>query len=293
MSLMCFTIKKIKERSVIRKTLSIAPVILLSGCLGSSIGSVSDETNTPVTLETFSDGSGVMRAEMNQVASGITGNVNKVVAISPDVSRWVSSLSAAEVKDLVDHNLPLVEDKFLDSANYYEGILTLAGESYTVSVFDALSGDGSVGFGSDKNGDALVAVTVGSEATNIPSGNFTYTGLHVVGAKQFQSGPSGEPLTTGSGTFTMTVNFDDETGTYSGSTHLINSTTLSGNLVLDNIKGEITGSNLPLTGSINGVSLNGKTAKLQGNFHGDGASSVTGVFYTDELAYGGGFVGQK
>lgn len=268
--------------------------MLLPSCQTSSSGAqVANEAPPTLAIKSFDDGSGVLRAEMGVLASGATGKVNKLVAITPDISKWVSDLSASELQGLIDHNLALQDSNFQDSATYYEGEVTIAGEIYTVAIFESHVGDSSlvVGFGS--NDVVNVTASAGTGATNIPAGEFTYNGLQIIGAKKFESDSIGDPLTTGVGRFTMVVDFGEQTGTYTGFTNVINPTSLNGNLVIDNTNGNITGSNLALGGSVNGINLDGKTASLEGNFHGNGAQSVSGIFYTDDLEYGGGFVGQK
>ena len=93
--------------------------------------------------------------------------------------------------------------------------------------------------------------------------------------------------------FTMNVNFTDGTGSYAGNTTTVGVTGLNGNITLDNTTGELSGTNLVLSGSLGGLDLTGKTATLVGNFHGDGATDVSGIFFTDNLDFAGGFLGNR
>ena len=77
----------------------------------------------------------------------------------------------------------------------------------------------------------------------------------------------------------MNVNFTDGTGSYAGNTTTVGVTGLNGNITLDNTTGELSGTNLVLSGSLGGLDLTGKTATLVGNFHGNGATDVSGIFY--------------
>ena len=209
------------------------------------------------------------------------GDITKLVAISPDVSIWVSDFSYAVAKTLSDNNLPIAETNFRGTGiDYYEGDITIVGDQLTISLFEPTTGVGSLAVGYDPSSNqALVALGIGPKATNIPSGNFTYTGLNIVGAKYVLQDNNGNPLTTGTGFFTLNVNFSGGTGSFSATTDAINTTSISGNVTIDSTTGEIFGENLIWGGSINGVDMTGKTSTLAGSFHGDGATNVTGIYY--------------
>ena len=264
--------------------------IILTGCNSSS-----NITPTTKTLASFSDGSGALKKDIAEPASGAVGDITKLVAISPDVSKWVSDFSYADAKTLSDNNLPIAETNFRGTGiDYYEGDITIVGDQLTISLFEPTTGVGSLAVGHDPSSNqALVALGIGPKATNIPSGNFTYTGLNIVGAKYDLLDNNGNPLTTGTGFFTLNVNFSDGTGNFSATTDAINTTSISGNVTVDSTTGEIFGENLIWGGSINGVDMTGKTSTLAGSFHGDGATNVTGIYYTDQLSYGGGFLGER
>lgn len=309
----------------------IMPLILtgLAGCGGSGGGSITStpgDTTTSTAIDygngvvltpngngvataavqTFDDGSGVVRGEINGLAAASTSSSTKVVAITDDVAGWASGVSETDINMLVALGLPS-QGNYGDVATYYAGDIQIGSKTYSVDVFEPANGtEGVIAVGwkspdpSSGEQEVLAAIATGSSATNLPSGQHTYTGLHLVGSRNIvrENNGTGDVLTTGSGTFTMSVNFDDGTGHYSGVTGensgiYGNETALQGNLVLDTNNGVFSGENLDLSGSINGTSLNGMTADLEGSFHGDGATSVTGVYVTEDITYGGAFLGSR
>ena len=114
--------------------------IVLTGC-NSSSNIVSNNTPTAKTLASFSDGSGVLRKDIAEPASGAVGDIIKLVAISPDVSKWISDFSYADAKTLSDNNLPTAEANFRGTGiDYYEGDITVVGDQITVSLFEPTTG---------------------------------------------------------------------------------------------------------------------------------------------------------
>lgn len=306
------------------KTINIImPLILtgLAGCGGSGGGSITTTSTaidygngvvlTPngngvatAAVQTFDDGSGAIRGELNLLAAASGSNAIKFVGVTDDVEQYVNNISEEDIRAFLDLGLPLQDADYLGVAEYYEGDISIAGVTYTISVFKSKGDDsGIVAFGAkvpeDGSGnlEEIVALAIGDEASNLPTGQQTYSGVHLIGARQFvrEHNGTGDVLTTGWGKFTMDVDFNTGTGNYRGETGSTvgggNDTILSGSLAVDTNNGGFSGSNMSLTGSINGNSLDGQTATLEGNFHGDQGTSVSGIFYTNNVDYGGGFRG--
>ena len=257
--------------------------VALTGCGSSS-------SNTPVTetLASFPNGAGVFRKDMVDPNNGTQGNTTKVLAFAPDLSKWVNDFSYSDVTSIANHNIPLFQNNVLGSGvdYYYDASadVTILGENYNFVVLKVASSPVYLTGGYDANSQ-LIGVAFGPKPTNLPSGNFSYTGYHGIDTNLTNSGSSGS--------FTMNVNFLDGTGSYSAITFSPYTTGLNGNITLDNTTGELSGTNLVLSGSLGGLNLTGKTATLVGNFHGDGATDVSGIFFTDNLDFAGGFLGNR
>ena len=257
--------------------------VALTGCGSSS-------TNTPVTetLASFPNGAGVFRTDMVDPSAGSQGNTTKVLAYVPDLSKWVNDFSYSDVTSIANHNVPsLVNSIFGSGVDYYydaNADVTILGENYNFVVLKVASSPVYLTGGYDANSQ-LIGVAFGPKATNLPSGNFSYTGYHGITTNLTNAGSSG--------LFTMNVNFTDGTGSYAGNTTTVGVTGLNGNITLDNTTGELSGTNLVLSGSLGGLDLTGKTATLVGNFHGNGATDVSGIFFTDNLDFAGGFLGNR
>ena len=257
--------------------------VALTGCGSSS-------TNTPVTetLASFPNGAGVFRKDMVDPNTGTQGNTTKVLAYVPDLSKWVNDFSYSDVTSIANHNVPSKVNNILGSGvDYYydaNADVTILGENYNFVVLKVASEPIYLTGGYDANSQ-LIGVAFGPKATNLPSGNFSYTGYHGITTNLTNAGSSG--------LFTMNVNFTDGTGSYAGNTTTVGVTGLNGNITLDNTTGELSGTNLVLSGSLGGLDLTGKTATLVGNFHGNGATDVSGIFFTDKLDFAGGFLGNR
>ena len=279
----------------IAKGLILRKFFIVIGICFALTGCGSSSTNTPVTetLASFPNGAGVFRKDMVDPSAGSQGSTTKVLAYVPDLSKWVNDFSYADVSSIATHNTPTSGgNNFLNSGvditNRGIGIgnpdVSILDEPYQFIVLKVASSSVYLTGGYDTNSQ-LIAVAFGPKATNLPSGNFSYTGYHGITTNLTNAGSDG--------LFTMNVNFSDGTGSYSANTTTAGATGLNGNITLDNTTGELSGTNLVLSGSLGGLDLTGKTATLVGNFHGDGATDVSGVFFTDNLDFAGGFLGNR
>ena len=259
----------------------------------------SSETSAPVAVASFADGSGVLRADFTEAASAAAGDVTKVVAYTDDVNAWIEDLTIEDIESLKASGFieapefdPIVPGDLQSLITAKYGYVTIAGDIYEVYVIETTNGDG-IGIIGVKYLDVgsygpASALAIGSKASNIPSGTYTYTGINIFG-----KGTGGSYLTNGIGDFTLSVNFGDGTGSLVANTSMLNTTSLSGNVTIDVSRGEFSGTNLALGGTSGGVSLNGMTADLEGSFHGNGATDVTALYYTENLNYGGVLVGSQ
>ena len=117
--------------------------IILTGC-NSSSNIASNNTPKARTLASFSEGSGVLRKDIAEPASGAVGDITKLVAISPDVSKWISDISYADTQALSNNNLPVAEANFNGTGIvYYEGQVTIVGDNLLVSLFKPITGVGA------------------------------------------------------------------------------------------------------------------------------------------------------
>ena len=145
--------------------------------------------------------------------------------------------------------------------DYYAGTTTLNGVPVNVVFYEDNSGQVFIGYleGNGQN----VALAGGYKVSNIPTGTYNYAGTNIIG---FRDGSYFEE-----GTFAMGVDFANGTASLTGSTA---SSTIGGSgISVNTSNGTFEGNNLTLSG--NGVST---TASIYGNFHGNGATGVTGLY---------------
>ena len=238
--------------------LSTTAALALSACGGSGDGSAtSPTTQPPVVLSEFADGSGVARVETREDGADYVGNV--MAANIADAS--VDDDVVADLSDLV----------FVGSNQYgdfFAGAVTVDGLPIDVIGYIDTSDQALILYGEDSTENVLL--TLGEKAQNIPTtGSFTYQGTNVIGTRDgafFEDG-----------TFAMSVNFGNGTASISGST---DTSTIGGTGITVNISdGSFSSSNLILTDTFDDVSF---PATLHGNFHGSGATAVTGIYYNND-----------
>jgi hypothetical protein len=241
----------------------IALVTSLSACGGSSDGSAVNPVQPPTpaptqsatVLETFSDGSGVLRQV--QVNDGLTFVSNAMAGDIQAAANFINSGQIGAV-DIVGGAL-VASNEF---GNFFEGTLNINGQLVAVTIFVDYNNIASIAYASDGFQNVLLAG--GYEASNIPSGTYTYRGTNVIGTRD---GAYAE-----TGTFTMAVNFDAGQAAISGGTP---SSLISGsNIAVNNSNGTFSSNNIALdvgAGPIQGT--------INGNFHGAGAVGVTGIYH--------------
>lgn len=238
------------------KLILAAPFLaLLAACVGSSDGSSTNPTTTnPVVLQTFGDGAGIARAKITQNGTTIVANVMgaNIQSYSPDPTGVIDPSGVTYTSSNA-------------YGDFYSGTTTINGTQVNVLYYEDNSQQvaGAYLVGNGEN----AAIVLGNEVSNIPSGSYSYTGTNVIGLRD------GSYLEDG--TFAMNVNFTSSTASLTGSTA---SSSIDGSgISVNSSDGTFTSNNLTLTENVSGLST---TATIHGNFHGSGATGVTGL-YTD------------
>lgn len=233
-----------------KKLLVVAPCLaLLAACGG---GGTSPTQSPPVVLQTFGDGAGITRAEVNQNGTTIVANV-----MAANIQSYNTDPTG-----VIDPN----GVNYLSSNAYgdlYGGTTTINGTSVDVIYYEDNSGEVAIGY-LEGNG-ANAALALGYKASSIPAGSYTYNGTNIIG---YRDGSYFED-----GTFAMNVNFNTGTASLTGST---NTSSIGGSgISVNSSEGTFSGNNLTLTETTTGLST---TATIHGNFHGAGATGVTGLY---------------
>lgn len=230
---------------------------LLAACGGSSSGGAVNPTTPPpsaTVLRSFTDGSGVARAEYTEDGVNYVANV-----IGPDIANYLPTPGG--VVDSSDVQLSGSNQY----GNFYTGQASVNGVVVDVLIYQDNTGQVEAGYAETSGFNAAYAG--GQRVSNIPAGSHTYAGTNIIGARDgsyFESG-----------TFAMNVDFSNGTAAITGSTPT--SSIGGSNIAVNTSNGTFTGNNLTLTDTLNNVSFG---ANIDGNFHGNGATGVTGI-YTD------------
>lgn len=219
---------------------------------GTSLGTATILTERP-------DGSGLVRA----VLQTPTGEATSLL-LTADVQREYQSALAHDGTQIAD--LKNVVYSFSDEySDYYTAQVVVEGELADILLAYAKSDYQTFGYYGE-TATENAAATGGMKATNMPNGIHAYVGSNVV-ANRDGSNPE-------YGTFTMGVNFDTKTASINGST---TSTSIDATgMTVDTSAGTFNTNNL--TYRVSGTAYQ---AKLEGLFHGNGATGVTGFYYRD------------
>jgi hypothetical protein len=242
-----------------RRVSALALTILVSGCGGSSDGTAVNPTQPPpdraVVLETFADGSGVFRSVTT--ADGFTFVAN---GIAPDVQTAVSQINSG-----APAATNIINQQF-DSSNaygsFYTGRINVNGVVLNAIAYADYYGIVTMVYAEGLGQNVLLSG--GEQVSNIPSGTYNYTGTNIIANRD---GSYGEQ-----GTFAMGVNFNTGQASISGITP--SSTIDSSNISVDNANGTFSSDDVRI--GINGSPTQGT---ISGNFHGNGAIGVTGVYH--------------
>ena len=223
-----------------------------SGGSGTSLGKAAVLTERP-------DGSGLLRA----VVQTPNGEATSLI-LTADVNREYQDALAHDGTQIAD--IRNLDYSFSDTySDYYTAQVVVDGELADVLIAYAKSDYQTFAYYGETSTENAAA-TGGMKATNMPSGIHSYVGSNVV-ANRDGSSPE-------FGTFTMGVNFDTKTASINGSTA---STSIDATgMTVDTSSGTFNTNDLRYR--VNGIV---SQAKLEGLFHGNGATGVTGVYFAD------------
>ena len=265
--------------------LPLAVLFALSACGGGSSSSVnslsgaSALSNSLAAISTFADNGGVAAGNATDTDDG---EELRVLIIGPQISETVSALNTlltdSNNADL-DFDNATSTNTLADGSTVEEGTTTFDGDTLDFAAV------------TDRNQEALVAafgdanssfvLVFGEAMSGSLVGSHTYTGT-------FGMGETGPIANIDLGSFTMTADFGGNTYTFTGATNGGDTLTGSGSFNLE--YGTFTSSTFTAVNS--GTS---SAATVYGQFHGNGGSSVSGVFHTNEATptHHGGFAGSR
>lgn len=255
-------------------SLSLAVNILfaLGACGGGGGGSGSQPQVTASTVKLFTDGAGV------GLATNASDN-QKLLFLAPDIVDVVSVVnSATDVDDSADFsNLTL--SGTTATAKIYTGTSVSGGVTANITGYEDNSGEAALLF-LDIPTQANAVFATGNPLNGVPSGTYTYNGLHGFGRRAVGVNPE-------IGSFSMSANFSAGTFSYSGTT---TSSTLTGSGAIDSSAGRFTSTTMSLNAPLGSYS-----ASLHGLLHGTNAAAVSGVYHSNDTSpdYAGAFVGAR
>ena len=247
----------------------LVALVALSGCLSSDPGSVR-------VVSRFDDGGGV--ANGNIVAS--SGDEFRSILLGPDIVGSAAALpdSAADPNELSFGNFSTVTI-LPDNSRLLEGTTLFRGNTVDFA------------FVRDRNSEARVAAFGDASESNIlafgdllsgtPTGVHTYTGTLGMGER-------GPIANIDFGSFTMAADFGANSYTFTGATN--GGDTLNGSGAFNLQAGTFTSSTF--TAVTSGTT---RAATVFGQLHGNGGTSVSGVYHTNEATptHHGGFAGSR
>jgi hypothetical protein len=269
------------------KKLAVIPAILAVSACGGGGGGGSASAPTAETLKTYNDGSGVLAAEEVDLSSA--GGITNIQLVSED------NASAREIVEGTI-NLTVVDGSAAQDGAFYQVSRTGTGSNGS-SVKVATVGENLNYSGTEYASLSIVTIdgdvglaSGGTPVKGIPAGSFTYSGAASVI----------EPANLGDGTFTMSANFDNNTGSIAA-TIPENSIAGSNNpeyffsandLSINQNDGSFSSPNA----RIGEQGVTSDDASINGYFAGTNASGVHGLVYTDNSespTYVGGFRGSR
>jgi hypothetical protein len=271
---------KIIMKYSLKNLFVIVFVAALSACGGGGGGSqqaVEENSSTAEVLVSLSDSQGVAR---------ISGDDSVGLIYLPEISTFVSSYNSSSdnnnssgIASLNPSSFPVISTT--TSTETRRGTFTIDGSSINVTALKNNQTSNAFGIYLELPGYADGYMMAGDSVSQIPaSGNQSFAGAFTQNARSIIA-----PGTIGS--FSLDVNFSQRTFSLNASTA---STSLTGSGVINISNGLFATSNA--TFGRNGVNY---PATVYGNLIGSGASSVIGVFYTNDTSpdYAGTFLGSR
>ena len=240
----------------------------LSACGGGGGDGGSNLNATALTI--FNDGAGVARV--------VRSDGTEFVYIAPNIVADVAATNASGSVSPVDiTQYPIVSQS--NGYNLRTGVITANGASANVVVAEKIgAGKASIAYIYDNTGDAIAAG--GGAMSNAPTGSHTYSGMFVSGGRYTNFAEIGS--------LSLTANFGTNTFTINGSS---TNSSLTGTGFIDPANGRISSANLTFAAP-NGSNYGAST---MGNLTGNGATDVSGVFYTNDTNpdYAGAYAGSR
>ncbi len=226
----------------------------------------------------FGDGGGVS-VNSNLVSS--SGNVYRSLLLGPDIAASAEALptSAADPNELSFGNFTTVTI-LPDNSRVLEGTTLFRGNTVDFTMINhRFQGEAFVAAFGDAAASNILAF--GDLLTGSLVGTHTYTG-------QFGMGERGPITNIDLGSFTMAADFGANSYTFTGATN--GGDTLTGSGAFNLEYGTFTSSTFTAVNS--GTT---SAATVFGQLHGNGGTSVSGVFHTNEgtPTHHGGFAGSR
>lgn len=244
-----------------------------SGSADSNGGPSAPPTANYSALTAFADGGGVGR--------GVDEDGGQLVFIGPDITEAIAQLNDQSQDDLADidiEDFPIVQ-VFDNDANLREGAISVEGFTFNVTIVEDAGGQAGI-FLFEDPGFSNILMAGGTGVGSLPAGTFTYSGTLATGLRS--ANPQAE-----FGEFVLLADFNSGNFDFDGATL---SDTVSGSGTIDSSSGTIASNNMEMNTS--GVE---RSATMYGQFHGNQAESVSGVFHSNEPTpvYAGGFAGSR
>lgn len=263
---------------------------LLSACGG-------EDDYTPVTfnpdtsdgvaerLVTYADGSGVV--VLTETVNGTRVQTTSHIA---DVDNIDLSASTATVfTNVVSESSP-------SRGEYYTASATTNGTTRNILVYELDNGEALFALAEGCSGPCVTAG--GIAPTSLPEGIWTYNGQfagHFEGTSTAASSidPDGDVTR---GDFALVANFETSSAVFTAASTDTNdiSSIVAADLTIDNTSGELSGSGTAVLSDGNAWNVD-----MHGSFHGDDATSVSGVLNSTEQISGstgqleGAFAGNR
>ena len=222
----------------------------------------------PITLKKFEDDVGV--AHFNE-------RVDNESISSHIITGDIDNFQIVRTNPLILSNLNMQSETA--KTETLTGNLNVYGSDQAVTMYKDKASGAVVLFGMKENNIATV-LGRGTAIISIPRGVFTYDGANAVIKR-------GATNTLNAGDFTMTANFEAGTGQIMAQTPI---SMLTGNFAINGTRGTYSGTELDLTAEGTAVK-----ASIYGNFHGAGATGVSGVYHdnADTPIYFGAIAGAR
>ncbi|MGI9229247.1 MAG: transferrin-binding protein-like solute binding protein [Gammaproteobacteria bacterium] len=269
---------------------------MLTACGGGGSGGTSAVRPPPPPtsiIEQFSDGFGIVQIDTSTGGTEVRGKItDEVVEVADSAAQAeLFRLANEDIVGYTNGNITLrpalravASTSRVTGGNLYEFSTVVNGQSVDTLIF--IDDDESVGILYGAIDGQAGLYTFGEQVSAIPTGQHTYRGFNAIGRRQ-------ESVTSAEldGSFSMNVNFDQASVT-SLSARTTTSSVTGTNIPINMNQGTFTGA-ISLDGAyVGGSALEGT---VYGDFHGAGASEVSGVYHEDATnpAYIGVFAGSR